>query len=156
MAQSPVRRIVHVDMDAFYASIEQRDNPALRGRPVAVGREPSERGVVAAASYEARRFGVFTPMPTARARKLCPKLIVLPGDFDKYERFSRWMFSYAYDFTPEVEIGSIDEGYLDLSASRRSGVEVAGRDLAHAHDRAHVREDRPRRRYEKNYRYYSK
>jgi DNA polymerase III alpha subunit/nucleotidyltransferase/DNA polymerase involved in DNA repair len=90
---------------------------------MAVGGE--KRGIIASASYEARRFGIYTPMPTVRARKLCPRLIVLPGDFEKYERFSRWMFSYAYDFTPHVEIGSIDEGYFDLTGARRSPVEIA-------------------------------
>src|SRR5258707_11553776 len=117
------RSIVHLDADAFFASVEQAADPRLRGRPIAVGGE--KRGIVASASYEARRFGVFTPMPTVRARRLCPKLIVLPGDYEKYERFSRWMFSYAYDFTPDVEIGSIDEGYLDLSSIRKSPSDVA-------------------------------
>mgnify|MGYP000064832409 CR=1 FL=1 len=119
-----MRHIVHLDADAFFASVEQAADPRLRGKPVAVGGE--RRGIIASASYEARRFGVCTPMPTARARKLCPALIVLPGDFEKYERFSRWMFSYAYDFTPEVEQTSIDEGYFDLTANRRrSPLEIA-------------------------------
>lgn len=118
-----LRRIIHLDADAFFASVEQAADARLRGRPVAVGGE--KRGIIASASYEARRFGIVTPMPTARARKLCPGLIVLPGDFEKYERFSRWMFSYAYDFTPAVEITSIDEGYLDLSGARQSPLEIA-------------------------------
>ena len=92
------KAIVHLDADAFFASVEQAADPRLRGKPVAVGGE--KRGIIASASYEARKFGVYTPMPTVRARKLCPKLIVLPGDFDRYEHFSHWMFSYAYDFTP--------------------------------------------------------
>jgi DNA-directed DNA polymerase III PolC len=117
------RVIVHLDADAFFASVEQASDPRLRGKPVAVGGE--KRGIIASASYEARKFGIYTPMPTVRARRLCPKLIVLPGDFEKYEQFSRWMFSYAYDFTPEVEIGSIDEGYFDLSGARRSPLEIA-------------------------------
>ncbi|MBM3882796.1 MAG: PHP domain-containing protein, partial [Verrucomicrobia bacterium] len=115
--------VVHLDADAFFAAVEQAADPRLRGKPVAVGGE--RRGIVASASYEARRFGIYTPMPTARARKLCPHLLVLPGDFDKYERFSRWMFSYAYDFTPNVEICSIDEGYFDLTGVRRPPIEVA-------------------------------
>ncbi len=115
--------LVHLDADAFFAAVEQASDPRLRGKPVAVGGE--KRGIVASASYEARRFGVYTPMPTVRARKLCPQLIVLPGDFEKYERFSSWMFSYAYDFTPDVEICSIDEGYFDLTAVRRPPLEVA-------------------------------
>ena len=111
------RAIVHLDADAFFASVEQASDLRLRGKPIAVGGE--KRGIIASASYEARKFGVFTPMPTVRARKLCPKLIVLPGDFEKYERFSRVMFSFAHDFTPEVEQSSIDEGYFDLTANHR-------------------------------------
>ncbi len=118
-----MRTIVHLDADAFFASVEQAADPRLRGKPVAVGGE--KRGIIASASYEARRLGIYTPMPTARARKLCPRLIVLPGDFDKYEHFSRWMFSYAQDFTPDVEITSIDEGYFDLSAVPKPPVPVA-------------------------------
>jgi DNA-directed DNA polymerase III PolC len=117
------RVIVHLDADAFFASVEQAADSRLRGKPVAVGGE--KRGIIASASYEARKFGVYTPMPTVRARKLCPKLIVLPGDFDKYEHFSRWMFSYAQDFTPDVEIASIDEGYFDLSAVPKPPLNVA-------------------------------
>ncbi len=109
--------IVHLDADAFFASVEQAADPKLRGKPVAVGGE--RRGIIASASYEARKLGIYTPMPTARARKLCPRLIVLPGDFEKYEQFSRFMFSYAYDFTPEVEVASIDEGYFDLRGHHR-------------------------------------
>ena len=118
-----MRTIVHLDADAFFASVEQAADSRLRGKAIAVGGE--KRGIIASASYEARKFGVYTPMPTVRARKLCPKLIVLPGDFEKYERFSQWMFSYAYDFTPDVEQSSIDEGYFDLSAVRKPAVEVA-------------------------------
>ena len=117
------RLFTHLDADAFFASVEQASDPRLRGRPVAVGGE--RRGIIASASYEAREFGVYTPMPTVRARRLCPRLVVLSGDFEKYERFSRWMFSYAYDFTPAVEITSIDEGYFDLTGVRRNPVEVA-------------------------------
>src|ERR1700744_146746 len=119
-----MRTIVHLDADAFFASVEQSADARLRGKPMAVGGE--SRGIIASASYEARKFGVYTPMPTARARKLCPRLIVVPGDYEKYERFSRWMFSYAYDFTPDVEISSIDEGYFDLTRTRKSPLEVAG------------------------------
>src|SRR5579859_4795000 len=120
---SPFRSIVHLDADAFFASVEQAADPRLRGKPIAVGGE--KRGIIASASYEARKFGVYTPMPTVRARKLCPKLIVLPGDYDRYEHFSRWMFSYAYDFTPDVEQTSIDEGYFDLSGTRKRPVDIA-------------------------------
>src|SRR5215467_1279216 len=117
------RSIVHLDADAFFASVEQAADPRLRGKPIAVGGE--KRGIVASASYEARKFGIYTPMPTILARRLCPRLILLPGDFEKYELFSRLMFSYAYDFTPDVEIGSIDEGYFDLTGVRKSPVEIA-------------------------------
>src|SRR5664279_5447713 len=119
-----MRKIVHIDADAFFASVEQSADVRLRGKPMAVGGE--SRGIIASASYEARKLGIYTPMPTARARKLCPKLIVLHGDFEKYERFSRFMFSYAYDFTPNVEIASIDEGYFDLTSNRKKcPIEVA-------------------------------
>ena len=114
---------MHLDADAFFASVEQATDARLRGKPIAVGGE--KRGIVASASYEARKFGVYTPMPTSMARRLCPKLIVVPGDFAKYEFFSRLMFSYAYDFTPDVEIGSIDEGYFDLTGARKPGPDIA-------------------------------
>ncbi|MGP8199757.1 MAG: Y-family DNA polymerase [Limisphaerales bacterium] len=121
---TPPRTIVHLDADAFFfAAVEQASDAKLRGKPVAVGGE--KRGIIASASYEARKFGVYTPMPTMRARKLCPKLIVLPGDFERYEQFSHWMFGYCYDFTPDVEQTSIDEGYFDLSGVRKSPVEIA-------------------------------
>jgi DNA-directed DNA polymerase III PolC len=110
--------ILHFDADAFFASVEQAADSKLRGRPIAVGGE--RRGIIASASYEARKLGIYTPMPTAKARKLCPGLIVLPCDFDKYERFSHLMFSYAYDFTPIVELASIDECYLDLHGARQT------------------------------------
>ena len=118
-----MRTIVHLDADAFFASVEQAADTRLRGKPFAVGGE--SRGIIASASYEARKFGIYTPMPTARARKLCPKLIVFPGDYERYEQFSNWMFGYAYDFTPEVEQTSIDEGYFDITANRsKPSVEI--------------------------------
>jgi DNA-directed DNA polymerase III PolC len=118
-----IRTILHLDADAFFASVEQAADARLRGKPVAVGGE--KRGIIASASYEARKFGVYTPMPTVMARRLCPRLIILPGDFAKYEFFSRLMFSYAYDFTPDVEIGSIDEGYFDLTGARHPAFNIA-------------------------------
>src|SRR5258705_9502955 len=117
-----MRTILHLDADAFFASVEQSTDARLRGKPVAVGGE--KRGIIASASYEARKCGVYTPMPTVQARRLCPRLIILPGDFEKYEFFSRLMFSYAYDFTPDVEIGSIDEGYFDLTGTRKPPVSI--------------------------------
>ena len=118
------RTIVHLDADAFFASVEQAADTRLRGKPMAVGGE--SRGIIASASYEARKFGIYTPMPTARARKLCPRLIVLPGDYERYEQFSNWMFGYAYDFTPDVEQTSIDEGYFDLTSNhKKPALEIA-------------------------------
>src|SRR5436853_1689421 len=98
-----IRRIVHIDMDAFYASVEQRDRPDLRGRPVAVGGSPESRGVVATASYEARRHGVRSAMPMARALRLCPELVIVPPDFAKYRAVSRQVLALFREVTPQVE-----------------------------------------------------
>jgi DNA polymerase-4 len=111
------RAILHVDMDAFYASVEQRDDPRLRGRPVAVG-GASRRGVVCAASYEARPFGVRSAMPMARALRLCPQLVVVPPDFSKYSQVSDQVFEIFHGFTPEVEGLSLDEAFLDVTRSQ--------------------------------------
>jgi DNA polymerase-4 len=108
-----IRRILHVDMDAFYASIEQRDNPALRGQPLAVGGR--HRGVVAAASYEARAFGVFSAMPMATALRLCPALVIVPPDFTRYKEASKAVFTIFREVTPLVEPLSLDEAYLDVT-----------------------------------------
>lgn len=113
MKRTEQRAAVHLDADAFFVGCEVASEPRLRGRAVAVG--GMKRGIIASASYEARRLGIYTPMPTARALKICPHLIVLPGDYEKYEHFSRLMFSLVHDYTPLVEVGSIDEGYGDLS-----------------------------------------
>ncbi len=110
-----MRKILHVDMDAFYASVEQRDDPALRGRPVAVG-GASGRGVVCAASYEARPFGVRSAMPMAQARQLCPGLVVVPPRFDACREASRAVHAVFQRYTAAVEPLSLDEAYLDVSA----------------------------------------
>jgi DNA polymerase-4 len=110
-----LRRILHIDMDAFYASVEQRDNPELRGKPVAVGGSPAGRGVVAAASYEARAFGVRSAIPMARAVRLCPQLLIVRPDFSKYKTASQTVFEIFRSVTPLVEPLSLDEAYLDVT-----------------------------------------
>ena len=114
---APVRKIIHVDMDAFYASVEQRDNPALRGLPVAVGGS-SRRGVVAAASYEARKFGVRSAMPSITAKRQCPGLIFVPPRFEAYRDISHQIRAIFRDYADEVEPLSLDEAYLDVSADK--------------------------------------
>src|SRR6476469_8293408 len=110
-----VRRILHIDMDAFYASGEQRDKPHLRGKPVAVGGQPDQRGVVAAASYEARAFGVRSAMSMAKAVRLCPSLVIVPPDFQRYKAVSSQVFAIFREVTPLVEPLSLDEAYLDVT-----------------------------------------
>ena len=112
------RRIIHVDMDAFYASVEQRDDASLRGRPVAVGGQPDARGVVAASSYEARAFGVRSAMPMARALRLCPELVVVRPDFQRYRAASQQILEIFLSCTPLVEPLSLDEAYLDVTDNR--------------------------------------
>src|SRR5215208_7032496 len=117
-------------MDAFYASVEQRDNPSLRGLPVAVGGSPEHRGVVAAASYEARAFGVRSAIAMARAVRLCPSLVIVPPDFARYQAASQAVFAIFRSVTPLVEPLSLDEAYLDVTENawgERLGRSVAVR-----------------------------
>jgi len=109
------RKILHLDMDAFYASIEQRDNPSLKGRPVIVGGEAEKRGVVSAASYEARAFGVHSAMPTSQARRLCPQGVFLPVRMDRYRGVSGLIFEIFREYTPLIEPLSLDESFLDVT-----------------------------------------
>ncbi|MDE3084946.1 MAG: DNA polymerase IV, partial [Verrucomicrobiota bacterium] len=109
---SSLPTIVHLDADAFFVSCEQARDPSLRGKKVAVGGR--ERGIIASASYEARACGVYTPMPTVRALKVCPDLILISSGFGLYGAVSRKMFCLCETFTPIVQRNSIDEGYLDV------------------------------------------
>jgi len=127
---STVRRIVHLDMDAFYASVEQRDRPELRGRPVAVGGSPESRSVVCAASYEARAFGVRSAMPCAQARRLCPDLVFVRPDLEKYSAVSRQLHALFREVTDRIEPLALDEAYLDVSENRL-GERLAGRVAQH-------------------------
>lgn len=120
---SDIRKIIHIDMDAFYASIEQRDHPEYRGRPLAVGRA-EERGVVAAASYEARRFGVRSAMPSLKARKLCPHLIFVPARIGVYKSVSAQIHGIFHEYTDLVEPLSLDEAFLDVTLNK-PGIELA-------------------------------
>jgi DNA polymerase IV len=113
-----LRKIVHIDMDAFYASVEQRDDPAIRGLPVAVG-YPAERGVVTAASYEARKFGVRSAMPSVRANRLCADLVWRRPRFEVYRQVSRQIRAIFHEYTPHVEPLSLDEAYLDVTEDLR-------------------------------------
>jgi len=120
------RSIIHLDLDAFYASVEQLRRPELQGRPVIVGGAPSadgspqlHRGVVSAASYEARVFGVHSAMPLITAMRLCPQAVIVPVDFRAYRAASKTVFDIARDYTPVIEPLSLDEAFLEVSGSTR-------------------------------------
>jgi DNA polymerase-4 len=113
------KTIFHVDMDAFFVSVEELFDPALRGKAVVVGGQRHERGVVSAASYEARKFGVHSAMPLRTAAKLCPQAIFVDGHPDRYRQYSERVYAVLCSFTPLVEMASIDEAYLDMTGTQR-------------------------------------
>lgn len=114
-----IRKIIHVDMDAFYASVEQRDNPFLKGKPVIVGGPPGTRSVVSSCSYEARRYGIRSAMSSAMAYRLCPNAVFIPGRYDVYESVSRQIHEIFYSFSDIVEPLALDEAYLDVTIPKR-------------------------------------
>ncbi|HET8711073.1 MAG TPA: DNA polymerase IV, partial [Spongiibacteraceae bacterium] len=115
MTQLPPRKIIHCDCDCFYAAVEMRDDPSLRNLPVAVGGRANQRGVIATCNYEARRFGVRSAMATSQALKLCPDLVLLPPNFDKYREASQRILAIYRDYTDLVEPLSLDEAFLDVT-----------------------------------------
>jgi DNA polymerase-4 len=122
------RKIIHIDMDAFYASVEQRDNPELRGKPVIVGGTPQQRGVVAACSYEARKFGIHSAMASATALRLCQQAVLVTPDFSKYKKASGQIHEIFHEYTNMIEPLSLDEAYLDVTennAGIKSATQIA-------------------------------
>lgn len=116
----PCRKIIHIDMDAFFAAVEQRDNPELQGKPVIVGGSPNGRGVVSTASYEARKFGVHSAMPASRAARLCPQGIFVKSHFDAYKKASRQIREIFFEYTDLVEPLSLDEAFLDVTENHKN------------------------------------
>ena len=135
-----IRKILHIDMDAFFASVEQRDNPSLRGKPIAVGHD-GERGVVSTASYEARRYGVHSAQPVTMARRLCPDLIIVPTRHDYYSEVSLQIHRIFSCYTDEIEPLSIDEAFLDVTHSKcdmEYAIDIAREIKQRIHDELHL------------------
>src|SRR5512143_3393536 len=122
-----MRRILHIDMDAFYSSVEQKRHPELAGKPVVIGGDgdPTKRGVVSTASYEARKFGIHSAMPLKTAYHLCPQAVFLPVDYGEYSRVSRKFKAVLGEFSPMVEDVGIDEAFLDISSADKPSEEIA-------------------------------
>jgi len=127
MARPPVRTILHLDLDAFFCAVEEQRNPALRGKPFAVGARPEERGVVSSCSYAARRFGIRSALPMAQAVRLCPELIIVPPHFEAYRAASRRVMERLHALTPLVEQISIDEAFMDVTGIPEAGYPLARR-----------------------------
>src|SRR6202140_5161489 len=119
MSTSALRTIFHVDMDAFFVSVEELFDPSLKGKPVVVGGQRDERGVVSAASYAARKFGIHSAMPLRTAYKLCPQAIFVDGHPDRYREYSQKVYDVLHAFSPLAEMASIDEAYLDVTGTGR-------------------------------------
>jgi DNA polymerase-4 len=136
-ADKPIRKIIHVDMDAFYASVEQRDRPELRGRPVVVGGSPDGRGVVASASYEARKFGIRSAMSCAKAYRLCPQTAFVHPDFTRYKEASNQIHAIFEEVTDKIEPLSLDEAFLDVTTNKL-GEPLASKVALHIKNRIRV------------------
>ncbi|MCL1864335.1 MAG: DNA polymerase IV [Spirochaetes bacterium] len=115
-----MRKIIHLDMDAFYAAIEQRDNPSLKGKPVIVGGDPNRRGVVSTCSYEARKYGIHSAMPCKTAIRLCPQAVLVSPRFDVYKKVSKQFLNICADYTDLIEPLSLDEAFLDVTENRKN------------------------------------
>ncbi|MFN8420938.1 MAG: hypothetical protein U0528_17105 [Anaerolineae bacterium] len=132
------RKILHLDLDAFFCSVEELRDPSLKGKPFAVGGKPDQRGVVASCSYAARRFGVHSAMPMSRAVRICPDLLIVPHDFKAYREYSHRVMDILHALTPLVEQISIDEAFLDVTALSDDPERIACRLQAQINNRLNL------------------